>query len=64
LDSGVFLISPQGSIDEQIDAMVLEIRAKLREMMIEKKKTGFRTFFFPSQVVSSLFLIHLFRLHP
>ncbi|KAJ7790429.1 hypothetical protein B0H14DRAFT_3501651 [Mycena olivaceomarginata] len=31
-----------GSIDEQIDAMVPEIRAKLREMMIEKKKTGFR----------------------
>ncbi|KAJ7325979.1 hypothetical protein DFH08DRAFT_817058, partial [Mycena albidolilacea] len=31
-----------GSVDEQIDSMIPEIRAKLREMMTEKKKTGFR----------------------
>ncbi|KAJ7679993.1 hypothetical protein B0H14DRAFT_2655504 [Mycena olivaceomarginata] len=30
------------SVDEQIESMILEIRAKLREMMTEKKKQGFR----------------------
>ncbi|KAJ7782109.1 hypothetical protein B0H14DRAFT_3507379 [Mycena olivaceomarginata] len=31
-----------GSVDEQIEAMIPEIREKLREMMTEKKKQGFR----------------------
>ncbi|KAJ7814237.1 hypothetical protein B0H14DRAFT_3477234 [Mycena olivaceomarginata] len=32
----------KGSVDEQIESMIPEIRAKLREMMVEKKKQGFR----------------------
>ncbi|KAJ7695540.1 hypothetical protein B0H14DRAFT_2650560 [Mycena olivaceomarginata] len=35
-----------GSVDEQIESMIPEIRAKLREMMIEKKKTGFHASLF------------------
>ncbi|KAJ7844748.1 hypothetical protein B0H14DRAFT_3455390 [Mycena olivaceomarginata] len=31
-----------GSVDEQIESMIPEIREKLREMMTEKKKQGFR----------------------
>jgi hypothetical protein len=52
-------------VDEQIDSMIPEICAKLREMMIEKKKTGFRVSLFPYQVVPFFILILLFfRLHP
>jgi phosphoserine phosphatase len=49
-------------VDEQIELMIPEIREKLREMMTEKKKQGFRTSLFSSSV---LFLtLCLFRLYP
>ncbi|KAJ7782087.1 hypothetical protein B0H14DRAFT_3507350 [Mycena olivaceomarginata] len=52
-----------GSVDEQIEAMIPEIREKLREMMTEKKKQGFCKCYF---ILSSAHLTRLLlpRLYP